>query len=255
MAVALGSTAFAVLAQSSPACVRVTPVGISRCHYCQDGDVVAASPWTSIRFGECQACPFGLCAQPSIDQRNFAPVKVPSQAANGEYYCGLAHPSQWVTLRNASSSNRTYRQAASVNPYAAIALFSARAELSTPAEPNRFSLSAGSLVLERSFSRDDTIRGIEAQLAGRPLNDLGTSLPPNSYIVVTSESVAELDDPTTGEPLGFRITAYLENSDRNRTVLGKPAIVLVDPPRRLVTGTGESVEVYPVKEVVSAPAR
>lgn len=252
---ALGLTALDVLAQSSTVGIRVERPGVSLSHYCQEGGRDATSVWGNVfsTFAECQHCLNTLCEHPSIGPRTIAPAKV--QPAESEYYCGLANPSQWLTLRHASTSMRTYRQAASVNPYSAIALFSARTEASSATEPNRFSLSAGTLVLEKRFSKYDTIKGIEAELAGRPLDNLGAPLPPNSFITVISERAAEFDDPTTGDPGGFRITAYMENMDGNRTVLGDPALILVDVPRKVVAATGESIEIFSVKEVVSARPR
>ena len=193
----------------------------------------------------------------SFDLQAQSSTETASDLSEGrdEYYCGLDQPSQWVTLQHASTSMRTYRQAASVNPYSAIALFSARTELSTGAEPNRFSLGGGTMILEKSFSRSEVIRGIEAETSGQPVTDLGSSLPPNSFITVISERAPELDNPITGEPGGFRISAYMENTEGHRTSLGEPAIVLVAAPRKLVAGTGESVEIFVVNEVVSASPR
>jgi hypothetical protein len=250
---------FEANAQSAVGCERVTRLGQLVCHDCQEPGKDVTNAWnqTVDAIAERKQCINTLCAHPdngprTIESAEPAPV-TPSPVA--AYYCGLDQPSRWVTLQHASTSARTYRQAAMVNPYSAIALFSARTELSTDAEPNRFSLGAGTLILERSFTTAEVIRGIEAETRGHPLTDLGSSLPPNAFITVISARVPERDDPVTGAPGGFKISAYLENSEGHRTVLGEPAIVFVGAPRKSVASTGESVEIFEVTEVVSAPSR
>lgn len=258
-AVAFQFATFHTQAQSSTDCTRVKRLGMSLCHYCQEADKDVTNAWKKVfgTFAHCQQCLNKLCGNPDIEPRTAAPEAriINADASQAEHYCGLAPESQWVTLQHVSADIRIYRQAATVNPYAAIALFSARTELSTETEPNRFSLNSGTLVLERSFTMAETIRGIEAEVQGRPLRDLGSPLPPNSFITVVSERAAELDNPVTGEPGGFRVSAYLENTEGNRTLLGESAIALVDPPQKLTAGTGESVDVFTVREVVAAPRR
>lgn len=187
----------------------------------------------------------------------FAAIACPawleaSTEPDASYYCGLVAPEARVVLRHVQVTPAMYRKAVAVNPYVAVALFSHRESPSPDAEPNPGTMDAGIVMIERSFSPREVLSVVESDGEAKVE---GTELPAKSFIRISSEREAPLDDVATGEPRGFRISAHLENAGGSRVRVGQEAIVWVGRSKRVVAITGEQVEVYPVVDVVAASAK
>lgn len=167
------------------------------------------------------------------------------------------HPVEQRTLlplQHLEVSSAMYRQAATLNPFVAVAMFGFRAASALETEPNPTSIGFGYSILEHSYTFEEVMAVIEAD--GHVAEEsVGTALPAQTFISIVSERESNLDDAGSGEIGGFRISVFLETVQGSRQPLGEPVVVRVDSPQVSLASSGERVENYPVIDALFASAR